>query len=186
MKVSGAWWYLLAIERQEACWRSACSLEQQNCQIGFFDCRGPNDTSRVNWLGTTNVTNLCIPSLASTFYQYGIFGDAVNSNFIASGFFSKYFYCLWWGLRNLKYRIGLDINYKVAKFKLLFVQFTYQKLVSSSTGQNLSTSTYIGEVIFTIFVATLGLFLFALLIGNMQVSPRDDLSKPFIITTSNY
>ena len=53
-------------------------------------------------------------------------------------------------------------------------------MVCSSTGQNLSTSTYIGEVTFTIFVAILGLFLFALLIGNMQVSPWDDLSKPSI------
>lgn len=40
----------------------------------------------------------------------------------------------------------------------------------SSLGQNLATSTYVGEIIFAIIVATLGLVLFALLIGNMQVS----------------
>ncbi|KAM4083778.1 hypothetical protein ACB094_08G082300 [Castanea mollissima] len=137
--VSGAWWYILAIERQEACWRSACSLES-SCQYGYFDCGTVNDASRTNWFSSTNVTSLCVPNATGpNFYQYGIFADAVNSNVIGSLFFNKYFYCLWWGLRNL-----------------------------SSTGQNLSTSTYIGEVTFTIFVSTLGLFLFALLIGNMQ------------------
>lgn len=39
----------------------------------------------------------------------------------------------------------------------------------SSLGQNLSTSTYVGEIIFAIIIATLGLVLFAQLIGNMQV-----------------
>ncbi|CAI0452967.1 unnamed protein product [Linum tenue] len=38
----------------------------------------------------------------------------------------------------------------------------------SSLGQNLSTSTYVGEIAFAIIIATLGLVLFALLIGNMQ------------------
>ncbi|KAL4611101.1 hypothetical protein ACB092_08G100100 [Castanea dentata] len=136
-QVSGSWWYLLGIERQDACWRSACNLES-SCRNEYFDCHTVNDDARSNWFSSTNVTNLCTPT--SNFYQYGIFGDALNSNVIASPFFNKYFYCLWWGLRNV-----------------------------SSTGQNLTTSTYMGEVVFTIiFVATLGLFLFALLIGNMQ------------------
>ncbi|GMY10311.1 protein CNGC15b-like [Fagus crenata] len=146
--LSGAWWYLLVIERQEACWRSACDLEQPNCQNGYFDCHNINDDSRTNWVNSTNVTNLCVPTPTGipVFYHYGIYGDAVNTNdVIASRFFSKYFYCLWWGLRNL-----------------------------SSTGQNLSTSTYMGEDVFTIFVATLGLFLFALLIGNMQQKEMDE------------
>uniref|UniRef100_A0A2N9HPF1 Ion transport domain-containing protein n=1 Tax=Fagus sylvatica TaxID=28930 RepID=A0A2N9HPF1_FAGSY len=103
----GAWWYLLAIERQEVCWRSACDLEQPNCQNGYFDCRNINDDSRTNWVNSTNVTNLCVPTPIGipVFYQYGIDGDAVNTNVIASRFFSKYFYCLWWGLRNLSSNI---------------------------------------------------------------------------------
>lgn len=40
----------------------------------------------------------------------------------------------------------------------------------SSLGQGLLTSTFVGEIMFAIVVATLGLVLFALLIGNMQVS----------------
>ena len=40
----------------------------------------------------------------------------------------------------------------------------------SSLGQGLLTSTFVGEIMFAIVVATLGLVLFGLLIGNMQVS----------------
>lgn len=39
----------------------------------------------------------------------------------------------------------------------------------SSLGQNLKTSTFIGENIFAVGIAIFGLVLFALLIGNMQV-----------------
>ena len=40
----------------------------------------------------------------------------------------------------------------------------------STLGQGLLTSTYPGEVLFSILIAISGLLLFALLIGNMQVS----------------
>ena len=110
MKLSGSWWYLLGIERQEACWRSACNLESA-CRNEYFDCHTVNDDARTNWFSSTNVTTLCIPNVTGgpSFYQYGIFGDAVNSNVIGSPFFNKYFYCLWWGLRNLRYKIVLVI-----------------------------------------------------------------------------
>lgn len=45
----------------------------------------------------------------------------------------------------------------------------YTMRACSSLGQNLSTSTYIGEISYAIVIAVLGLVLFALLIGNMQV-----------------
>ncbi|KAI4334381.1 hypothetical protein L6164_019081 [Bauhinia variegata] len=135
--VLGACWYLLSIERQEACWRSVCNLEKSSCEYGFFDCHRVQDSRRVSWFTTSNVTNLCSPDV--DFYQFGIYGDAVTSQVTSSAFFNKYFYCLWWGLRNL-----------------------------SSLGQSLLTSTFVGEIVFAIIVATLGLVLFALLIGNMQ------------------
>ncbi|XP_030961805.1 protein CNGC15c-like isoform X2 [Quercus lobata] len=138
-QVSGAWWYILAIERQEACWRSVCSLESPSCQNVYFDCRSVNDVSRANWFNSTNVTNLCNTNASPSYYQYGIFGDAVTTDVVAAQFFTKYFYCLWWGLRQL-----------------------------SSIGNNMFTSTSMGEDVFALVVATLGLFLLALLIGNMQ------------------
>ncbi|POO01218.1 Voltage dependent potassium channel [Trema orientale] len=135
--VLGACWYLLSIERQEACWRSACDLEKPICENRYFDCHMAKDTNRQSWFQSSNVTNLCNPD--NGFYPYGIYGDAVTFDVTVATFFNKYFYCLWWGLRNL-----------------------------SSLGQNLSTSTFVGEITFAIIVATLGLVLFALLIGNMQ------------------
>ncbi|KAM6578902.1 hypothetical protein CsatB_030739 [Cannabis sativa] len=135
--VLGACWYLLSIEREEACWKSACDKEKIFCKSEYFDCDMSKDLNRQNWFQKSNVTLLCSPD--NTFYEYGIYGDAVTFNVTIATFFNKYFYCLWWGLRNL-----------------------------SSLGQNLSTSTFVGEIIFAIIIATLGLVLFALLIGNMQ------------------
>ncbi|XP_042510471.1 protein CNGC15b [Macadamia integrifolia] len=133
----GACWYLLSIERQEACWRKVCSLQNSSCKYSFFDCNVKDNLNRVNWFESSNITNLCNPS--NGFFEFGIYADAVTSGVTSSSFFSKYFYCLWWGLRNL-----------------------------SSLGQNLLTSTYVGEISFAIIIAILGLVLFALLIGNMQ------------------
>ncbi|OVA10114.1 Cyclic nucleotide-binding domain [Macleaya cordata] len=136
--VIGACWYLLSIERQEACWREVCSLQSPQCQFGFIDCHKLDSSSRISWFKSSNITQLCNPS--NNFFQFGIYADALNFGITtSSSFFDKYFYCLWWGLRNL-----------------------------SSLGQNLSTSTYVGEISFAIVIAILGLVLFGLLIGNMQ------------------
>ncbi|VVB03502.1 unnamed protein product [Arabis nemorensis] len=51
----------------------------------------------------------------------------------------KFFYCFWWGLRNL-----------------------------SALGQNLETSNSVGEIFFAIIICVSGLLLFAVLIGNVQ------------------
>ncbi|ESW22181.1 hypothetical protein PHAVU_005G133900 [Phaseolus vulgaris] len=137
--ILGACWYLLSIERQEACWRSVCDLEKSFCEYGFFDCHRVKDAHRLSWFIASNITNLCSPNAKHDFYQFGIYADAVTSEVTSSAFFNKYFFCLWWGLRNL-----------------------------SSLGQGLLTSTYVGEIMVAIVIATLGLVLFALLIGNMQ------------------
>lgn len=42
--------------------------------------------------------------------------------------------------------------------------------VYSALGQNLKTSAFEGEIIFAIVICVSGLVLFALLIGNMQVT----------------
>ncbi|XP_076884392.1 protein CNGC15b-like [Bidens hawaiensis] len=133
----GASWYLLSIERQESCWRSICVLENLVCKDDFFDCQRVNESARRAWFQTSNVTNECAPN--SGFYPFGIYGESLESEVTSALFFNKYFYCLWFGLKNL-----------------------------SSLGQNLSTSTYVGEIMFAIVVAVVGLVLFALLIGNMQ------------------
>lgn len=135
--VLGACWYLLAIERQEGCWRHACTVDRPTCQYTFFDCRRIDDAGRADWFKSSNITELCDPDKSE--YPFGIYGDAVTSSVTSAPFFNKYFYCLWWGLKNL-----------------------------SALGQDLMTSTSVGEIMFAIVVSTLGLVLFALLIGNMQ------------------
>ncbi|KAF9596264.1 hypothetical protein IFM89_008499 [Coptis chinensis] len=135
--VLGSCWYLFSIERQEACWRKVCSFDSATCRNRFFDCAEIADPSRGAWYAASNITNLCDPS--NGFFQFGIYADAVSYRVTSTTFINKYFYCLWWGMRNL-----------------------------SSLGQNLLTSTFVGEICFAILIAILGLVLFALLIGNMQ------------------
>ncbi|KAK7267680.1 hypothetical protein RIF29_20358 [Crotalaria pallida] len=135
--VLGSSWYLLSIERQEECWKKACSLQYPYCQYHYLDCQSIGDPDRTAWFRSSNLSSLCDQN--SDFFQFGIFADALTSKITSSKFFNKYYYCLWWGLKNL-----------------------------SSLGQNLSTSTRVAEIIFAVIVAILGLVLFALLIGNMQ------------------
>ncbi|XP_057983747.1 protein CNGC15b-like isoform X2 [Malania oleifera] len=135
--VLGSCWYLLSIERQEECWREVCSLQHPHCNYAFFDCRAMDESGRAAWFNSSNIQSLCDPN--GKFFLFGIYADALKFRVTTSRFYTKYFYCFWWGLRNL-----------------------------SSLGQNLLTSTAVGEIIFTIIIVILGLVLFALLIGNMQ------------------
>ncbi|KAK8488324.1 hypothetical protein V6N12_046659 [Hibiscus sabdariffa] len=95
------------------------------------------DPARSSWIKSSNISGLCDPF--SNFFHFGIYREALRFGVTSEGFFKKYLYCLWWGLRNL-----------------------------SSLGQGLSTGTNVGDIIFAIIIAILGLVLFALLIGNMQ------------------
>ncbi|CAH9087609.1 unnamed protein product [Cuscuta europaea] len=139
--VLGASWYLLSVDRYTSCWRSTCRHERNvtRCMSRYLDCDTINHDSRKIWANITSVFKKCDPSGNATTFKYGIFEYAVTKNVVSSNFLHKYFYCLWWGLQNL-----------------------------SSYGQNLSTSTFIGETTFAILIAIFGLVLFAHLIGNMQ------------------
>ncbi|KAG8059177.1 hypothetical protein GUJ93_ZPchr0002g24461 [Zizania palustris] len=92
-----------------------------------------------NWANTTDVFNKCDATNDSISFDYGMFQPALFNQAPAQAFLMKYFYSLWWGLQNL-----------------------------SCYGQTLSVSTYIGETLYCIFLAVLGLILFAHLIGNVQ------------------
>ncbi|KAE9619705.1 hypothetical protein Lal_00038214 [Lupinus albus] len=135
--VLGSSWYLLSIERQDECWKKACTLRYPYCRYHYLDCQSIGDPDRSAWFRSSNLSGLCDQN--NDFFQFGIFADALILEITASKFLNKYYYCLWWGLKNL-----------------------------SSAGQNLSTSTHVAEIIFAVIVAILGLVLFALLIGNMQ------------------
>lgn len=138
--IVGAFWYLLAVEREDACWHWACE-QNTTCDGNFLYCGSQHLDGYDNWhvISSTVLDGSCNTDDNAPF-DFGIYSQALSSGIIASRkFVSKYCYCLWWGLQNL-----------------------------STLGQGLQTSTYAGEVIFSIALAILGLILFALLIGNMQ------------------
>ncbi|KAK7258512.1 hypothetical protein RIF29_24091 [Crotalaria pallida] len=137
--VVGANWYLLSIESEVRCW----SRQLKNASMyheSYLGCRNHNQTV-IQFLNST--CSFIDPDQIkdrSTF-NFGIYFDALESGVVESttDFPQKFFYCFWWGLRNL-----------------------------SSVGQNLKTTTYVPEIMFAIFIAVFGLVLFSLLIGNMQ------------------
>ncbi|XP_074326358.1 cyclic nucleotide-gated ion channel 1-like isoform X2 [Apium graveolens] len=110
-----------------------------DCDIDYLYCR--------NGVGEHNSILIAACPLLEpedirkpTDFNFGIFLDALKSNVVEmENFPRKFLYCFWWGLRSL-----------------------------SSLGQNLKTSTFVGEILFAITISIVGLVLFSLLIGNMQ------------------
>jgi len=137
---SGAIYYMLAVERQELCWRSVCAQEA-GCEYSYFNCGMVADPGRSAWFQTTNVTSLCDASATNSYYLWGIYQIAVQNGQTSSSFLHKYFYSLWTGIQAL-----------------------------CSIGQTYTPSIFVGENIYCIANSSLGLILIALLIGNMQVS----------------
>ncbi|RYR50806.1 hypothetical protein Ahy_A07g037421 [Arachis hypogaea] len=141
--ITGSVWYLLAVERNDTCWRNAC-MEEERCFTHFLYCGGSNKraTGYEEWrkISPTILRNKCSADDDDAPFDYGIFNQAITSNIVASiNFFPKLCYCLWWGVQNI-----------------------------STLGQGLQASTYVGEILFCIILAVLGLVLFAVLIGKMQ------------------
>ncbi|KAL8162141.1 hypothetical protein V2J09_013630, partial [Rumex salicifolius] len=138
----GSIWYTAAISRQFSCWRSECYNERDRfppCYPNFLDCVSLNDVERQYWLNNTQVLNNCDPANELSSFKFGMFAEAFTSGVGSSVFTTKYLYCLWFGLKNL-----------------------------SSYGQNLQTTVFLGETLFACCICVGGLFLFCLLIGNMQ------------------
>ncbi|XVF48408.1 hypothetical protein PTKIN_Ptkin03bG0187600 [Pterospermum kingtungense] len=137
--IVGAFWYLLAVERNDTCWQEACDGSRDTCKKDFLYCGNQQMLGYEKW-NVSILSDQCSADGDNPPFDFGIFTNALTSGIVSSKkFVSKYCYCLWWGLQNL-----------------------------STLGQGLQTSTYPGEVIFSIALAIFGLILFALLIGNMQ------------------
>ncbi|KAM1030412.1 hypothetical protein TB1_033627 [Malus domestica] len=141
-QVTGAAWYLLAVERYDGCWRGACR-NSGKCRIEYLYCGiDANAPGFKEWqkIRVDLLKKSCTAEGENPPFNFGIFAEAISSDVIASAeFMSKLLFCLWWGLKNL-----------------------------STLGQGLETSTYPLEVLFSIGIGIFGLILFALLIGNIQ------------------
>lgn len=102
-QIVGAFWYLLAIEREDACWRTAC-LNYGKCNTEYLYCGNENLKGFLSWskvsAGVFNST--CSINDKSPF-DFGIYTQALSSGIFAPrNFLSKFCYCLWWGLQNLR------------------------------------------------------------------------------------
>ncbi|XP_039845163.1 cyclic nucleotide-gated ion channel 1-like isoform X3 [Panicum virgatum] len=137
-QVLGAIWYLLSIQRQDSCWRQKCR-NNTTCaaDAASLYCGAVHKNETYAFLKT--VCLLGDPPNNLPDPVFGIYAPAIKNISKSRSFFTKLFYCVWWGLQNL-----------------------------SSLGQNLKTSTYAWENLFAVFVSISGLVLFALLIGNVQ------------------
>ncbi|XP_010275105.1 PREDICTED: probable cyclic nucleotide-gated ion channel 5 isoform X3 [Nelumbo nucifera] len=143
--IVGAFWYLLAVERNDACWHKACitnTVGNVTCNTNYLYCGNRHMQGYSEWrqISTDVLNRVCSAEGDDPPFNFGIYTLALTSGIVTSrNFPTKFCFCLWWGLQNL-----------------------------STLGQGLETSTYPGEVIFSIALAIFGLILFALLIGNMQ------------------
>ncbi|KAI8533728.1 hypothetical protein RHMOL_Rhmol10G0031800 [Rhododendron molle] len=159
--VLGASWYLLSIGRQNSCWKQECFHEKYSvpaCVLNYLDCNSLEQPQRNRWVNATSVISRCDAKNDDSDFKFGMFADAFTSQVASSGFIEKYLYCLWWGLRNL-----------------------------SSYGQNLDTSTYLGETSFCIIICIGGLILFAQLIGQMQFhNAAENRKEPMRLTVLTY
>jgi hypothetical protein len=97
-KVLGAFWYFLSIQRETACWHTACK-NHTRCTSTSFNCNHPlSDLAFLN--------DYCQPieKPNATFFDFGIFLGALQSgNLESTDFPQKLAYCFWWGLRNLRF-----------------------------------------------------------------------------------
>lgn len=105
-QVIGATWYLASIGRQHSCWKQQCDVEERgglSCKYMFLDCSSLGLSDREDWLIVTEILTKCDARKDDSDFKFGMFADAFTSQVASSVFTDKYLYCLWWGLRNLRF-----------------------------------------------------------------------------------
>lgn len=102
-QIVGAFWYLLSVERYDTCWQKACKNASGECHTNFLYCGNQYMKGYDVWQNISNsvLTSACDGD--SPPFDFGIFSQALSSGIVFSKkFISKYCYCLWWGLQNLR------------------------------------------------------------------------------------
>lgn len=90
----------MSVERTFSCWRQYCRNEP-GCEIKYLDCLG-DGPSYDSWRNTTQVFVMCDTRNNASGFVFGIFADSWKDQVTSADIVSKYFYCLWFGLRNLR------------------------------------------------------------------------------------
>lgn len=123
VQILGASWYVASIQRQFECWRITCRKEMNrthspSCNPLFLDCASMTNPERQAWFRHTKVLTDCDALNNKNHFQFGMFADAFTDHVSSSRFFQKYFYCLWWGLKNLRY-ISFSLSYSIDRIMWL-------------------------------------------------------------------
>lgn len=74
-----------------------------HCLPSYLDCNSLQQADRQYWLNITHVIGNCDAKNEDISFKFGMFADAFINDVASSRFIEKYLYCLWWGLRNLRY-----------------------------------------------------------------------------------
>lgn len=111
--VLGAFWYLLSIEREFACWRHAC--HGKSCAKASWYCAKGTRADK------DFLANACpIQNEDKQAFDFGMYLNALNSNVVQSrDFIQKLFYCFWWGLQNLS-SLGQNLQTSTYVLEILF------------------------------------------------------------------
>ncbi|KAL4614160.1 hypothetical protein ACB092_07G034100 [Castanea dentata] len=137
--VLGAFWYFFSSQRLAACWHIACR-NNSGCVQSSFNC--DHSFENLSYKNLSFISDICpINPPNSTTFDFGIFGESLQSGTLESEDFpQKLFFSFWWGMRNL-----------------------------CSFGSNLQTSDYIWENCFSLCISIFGLLLFIYFLGNLQI-----------------
>ncbi|KAG2385054.1 cyclic nucleotide-gated ion channel 20 [Vigna angularis] len=130
-------------QRVNQCFRNACQSSHIPGCLAFIDCGHSHVGDNRLGLSSNQWNNnadaiACWNSSSSGSFSYGIYNNAVPLTTQAD-IVTKYIYALFWGLQQI-----------------------------STLAGNQTPSDFVFETLFTIAIIGLGLFLFALLIGNIQ------------------
>lgn len=105
-QITGSAWYLLAIERQDTCWQETCK-KSEGCIPHFLYCEGSNRRypGFETWKNVSkNILNEnCGTDGDDPPFDYGIYTRVVEKGIVASkDIGTKFCFCLWWGLQNVR------------------------------------------------------------------------------------
>lgn len=102
----------MSIERHFSCWNDECKQQDSpDCHKDYLDCSSLSKPGRQEWLEKTQLFKNC-DSTGNITFVFGMFEDANSEKVTSAVFFDRYFYCLWWGLKSLRYSLrGIFRNY---------------------------------------------------------------------------
>ncbi|KAK8921930.1 Cyclic nucleotide-gated ion channel 1 [Platanthera zijinensis] len=113
--VMGAFWYLLSIQREDACWKQACTVN--NCNTTFWYCG--TEHRQLNGF----LDDACpIQNPNNSIFNFGIYLPALQNIVQTRDFPEKFFYCFWWGLQNLS-SLGQNLTASAYVWEVLYAIF---------------------------------------------------------------